>query len=115
MCNGRLAAARRPDDTERLTGTDREGNALDRLFSGKPRIGKRYVIKPQFGVTYGQVRRTDTVADCGFDVENLEHARARHRRAGKAVNHQPNLTHRHLQHGHENQELGEFAYRDLTM
>ena len=62
---------------------------------------------------YGEIARAGPVADRRFDVENLEHACARYGGAGKTVDDEADLPHRHLEHRHEHQELRQLADGDL--
>ena len=115
MGDGRLAAARRPDDAERPPGPDLEADVVQgRELAALARIGEIDVLEAEHGVADDEIARPGPVGDLGLAVEDLEQPGAGHRGPGERVDHHAELAHRHLQDRHERQVLGERADRDLA-
>ena len=115
MGDGRLAAARRTDDADRTAGTHLETDAGNDLpVTGLVLVGEAHIVESQHPVPDLKLRRIRFVADGGLEIEDLEQPCARRRGAGEAIDHHSGVAHRHLQDGHESQELRQFPNGDLA-
>ena len=121
MGDGRLAATRRTDDADRTARTHLETDAGNDIpltgpvLAGLVLISETHIVETQHPVPNLKLRRPRLVTDLGFEIEDLEQPRPRRRGAGDTIDHHSGVAHRHLQDGHESQELRQFPNGDLAV
>ena len=116
MGDGRLTAARRADDTERLAGTDLEADIVQRR--ARPfavLVRKIHVLEPDHAIGQIQCRGAGFVLDRRVHVQKFEHPPAGHKRPGGRVHDHAHLAHRLLEYSHEGQEFRQGTDGDLTL
>ena len=102
-------------DADGLAGPRLETDTAERL-GGALVVGEREVdvLESKDAVADHKLLGAGAVLDPGLEVEDLEEPPAADGGAGERVHHHAELAHGHLQDGHEGQELGQGAHRDLA-